>query len=78
MATPTVSSKFPTYSASGTTISPGWMWILSIGGLAVAWGMWPSARPFIIIVGCIIAFIIWVTYSGRITSQVSTVVSGKA
>lgn len=78
MATPTPSSKFPTYSASGTTISPGWMWILSIGGLAVMWGMWPSARPFIVVVGFIIAFILWVTRGGMIGSQVSTVVSGKA
>lgn len=78
MATPTVSSKFPTYSASGTTIDPGWMWILSIGGLAVMWGMWPSARPFIVVVAFIIAFILWITRGGMIGSQVSTVVSGKA
>jgi hypothetical protein len=42
------------------------------------WGMWPSARPFIVVVGFIIAFILWVTRGGMIGSQVSTVVSGKA
>lgn len=79
MATPSGStSKLPTYSASGQTISPGWMWILSIAGLAIAWGVWPQAHPFIVVIGLVIAFILWVTESGRIESQIGSVVSGKA
>lgn len=65
-------------TSSNTTIDPGWMWILAIGGLMVAWGMWPGARGPIVVIGCAIAFILWITRGGEIQSQIGSVVSGHA
>jgi len=75
MATPQGTSV--KYTSSGTLIDPGWMWILSIGGIAFAWSQWPGARPFIYVVVGIIALTLWLRDSGRISSQIGSVVSGK-
>jgi len=76
MATPQGTSV--KYTSSGNTIDPGWMWILSIGGIAFAWSQWPSARPFIYVIVGIIALVLWITRGGEVSSQIGSVVSGKA
>lgn len=67
----------PKTTSSGG-ISPIWLWLLTFVAVAVSWERFPDSHGVIVMIAALMAFILWIRFSGVITSQVSTVTSGKA